>query len=75
MIIAVRRESPSGGMKSILAVRQRKKINYPREAKRKLISPRGGANEINYRHEAKKKSIIALRRRKSQHRREAQIAV
>jgi hypothetical protein len=37
-------------MKSILAVRQRK-IDYPREAKTKLISPRGGANEINYRRE------------------------
>jgi hypothetical protein len=33
---AVWRESPSGGMKSILAVRQQK-IDYRREAKKKLI--------------------------------------
>jgi hypothetical protein len=38
-------------MKLVLAVRQRK-IDYRREAKRKLILPRGGANEINYRREA-----------------------
>jgi hypothetical protein len=56
-IIAVRRESPSGGMKSILAVRQRK-IKYRREAKKKLISPQGGANEINYRHEARPEGQI-----------------
>jgi hypothetical protein len=36
--IAVRRESQSGGMKSILAVRQRK-IDYRREVKKKSISP------------------------------------
>jgi hypothetical protein len=34
LIIAVRRELPSGGMKSILAVRQRK-VDYRREAKKK----------------------------------------
>jgi hypothetical protein len=36
LIIAMRHESPSGGMKSILAVRQRK-INYCCEAKKKSI--------------------------------------
>jgi hypothetical protein len=45
-IIAVRRESPSGGLKSILTVRQRK-VDYCREAKKKWISPQGGATEIN----------------------------
>jgi hypothetical protein len=35
LIIAVRRESPSGGMKLILAVRQRK-VDYRREAKKKI---------------------------------------
>jgi hypothetical protein len=35
LIIAVRRESPSGRMKSILAVRQRK-VDYRREAKKKI---------------------------------------
>jgi hypothetical protein len=34
----VRPKSPSGGMKLILTVRQRK-IDYRREAKRKSISP------------------------------------
>jgi hypothetical protein len=33
LIIAVRRESPSGGMKSILVVRQRK-VDYRRETKK-----------------------------------------
>jgi hypothetical protein len=60
-IIAVRRESPSGRMKSILAVRQRK-IDYRREAKKKLISLRGGANEINYRHEAQPEVQIKCHR-------------
>ena len=46
LIIAVRRDSPSGGMKSIPAVRQRK-VDYRRGAKKKWISPRGGVNEIN----------------------------
>ncbi len=35
LIIVVRRESPSGRMKSILAVRQRK-VDYRREAKKKI---------------------------------------
>ena len=62
MIIAVRRELPSGGMKSILAVRQRK-IDYHREAKRKLIiAVRRRKNR--YRREAKKKIDIAVRRKK-----------
>jgi hypothetical protein len=39
-------------MKLILAMRQRK-IDYRREAKRKLILPQGGANEINYPREAR----------------------
>jgi hypothetical protein len=51
----VRRELPSGGMKSILAMRQRK-IDYRREAKKKLIIA-VRRRKINYRREAKKKSI------------------
>ncbi len=57
--IAVRRESPSGGKKSIFAVRQRKNW-YRREA---WIAVR--RKEIDSCHEAKKKSIIAVRRRKN----------
>ena len=58
MIIAVRRESPSGGMKSILAVRQRK-IDNPREAKRKLIMPCGANHRVGG-----MKLILAVRQRK-----------
>jgi hypothetical protein len=48
-------------MKLILAVRQRK-IDYRREANKKLISPRGGANEINYRCEAQLEGQIKCHR-------------
>jgi hypothetical protein len=48
-------------MKSILAVRQRK-IDYRHEAKKKLISPREGANEIKYRREARPEGQIKCHR-------------
>jgi hypothetical protein len=51
----------------IIAVRQRK-IDYRREAKKKLIIAlrrRRMRIKIDYRREAKKKSIIAMRRRKN----------
>jgi hypothetical protein len=63
--IAVRRESLSGGMKSILAMRQRK-IDYRREAKRKSISPWGVNRRVGG-----MKLILAMRQRKINYRREA----